>query len=160
MTKPIAAEKQNRNPEPKDEKIDELVNRFLKLADPELKDGFSREEPFNGTTLKVKDDGKPSISYEFTETEVAILQTLSEVTGVSLNWLAKDAITWTRGYISGLVQSITGQLGDLIHVKDGACPVPASHRGRTTAFLQAVEAEWNKQSLVERESLIVRNFAS
>ena len=138
MTKLIKAEKQNRNSHSEDAAINELVDRFLKLADPTLKDGFYRGEPFNKTKVKIENkEGKLVIAYEFTETEAAILQTLSEVTGVSVNWLAKDAVGWLRSYIADLPMDDTGQVFDLFD------EIPSTQR--TRAFTETLKRAWGRR---------------
>ena len=138
MIKPIEVAKQNGNSNSESAGVDELVDRFLKLNDPALKDGFFRGEPFNGTKVKIENrDGKLHIAYGFTETEVAILQTLSEVTSVSVNWLARDAVGWLRSYIADLPTDGTGQVFDLFD------EIPSTQR--TRAFTETLKRTWRRR---------------
>lgn len=75
------------------------------------------------------------ITYTLTPEEVKTLQILQQVSGASLEWLAADAINWSRNYIDELV-SDAGQLRDLISDDRGHCPV--ANKLQTQTFLEHV----------------------
>jgi hypothetical protein len=121
--------------------VADLVSKFLGLAP--TKPDFDCRGPAKSTTLKIAEHG---ITYTFTPAETETLKTLSEVTGVPLDWFANDAVNWTRGYIADLTRRGTGQLFDLIDIDDGSpCPVRKEHQARTREFVAAIDREWKRQ---------------
>ena len=68
--------------------------------------------------------------------EAAILETLSEISGIPVDDLANDAVNWMRSYINDLPERRTGQVFDLLDIdKDnmGAFgnEIPRGYRRRT-----------------------------
>ena len=125
--------------------INAIVGRFLKLGEPwEKNTVHGRKEPFGETVVQITgNNGTLNITYEFTRKEVAILQTISEVSGVPIEWLAKDALNWFRSYVAELPINKTGQVFDLLD-DDGAATnaIPAKYRNGTRAFIDALKKSW------------------
>ncbi len=119
-----------------------IATEFIALGavvDPEY---IRAKSPRPGATVTRNAKGSLRVSYEFRPHEIRILETLSSVTGVSLDWFAGEAASWTSSYLSNLVAPWTGQLKDLIDVSaGGSCPVPPSRRETASQFVEAVRKE-------------------
>jgi hypothetical protein len=139
------ADMKRKKPQP----LSDLVKRFLNLGTKDrpsqtIDDNRYRfEEPDDTKVLVFGEGDALRISYRLTPDEVAVLTTLHEVTGTSLELLAQDAFGWTRSYIHDLTEDGTGQLFHLIDEDDGACPIQRGYRHRTTEFLRAVQHAWH-----------------
>jgi hypothetical protein len=125
--------------------IDDLVKQFLAIkSDPDVS-GRSKT-PLRGNPRITGTGENMQIVYNFTPSEVKILRVIHEVTGAPMEWLAADAINWTRSYIDDLVTDRKGQLEDLIDKDNsGACPVDSAHGLRTRLFLKCVQSGWTVQ---------------
>lgn len=135
----------------------EAATRFLAIKSTLVR-GNRANTASHGRTRVSGSGDRQKISYEFSPIEVRTLQVIHEVTGTSMEWLAGDAIGWTREYISDLTDNSSGQLLDLIDLSDGGvCPVAPSHRLRTRLFLERVESAWSAQR--QRESEILKEVA-
>jgi hypothetical protein len=126
--------------------LGDLIERFLKLGTKEEDLEWCRFDKRDDTRVLVFGEGDAlRISYRLTQQEVAILTTLHEVTGTSLELLAQDAFGWTRSYLHDLTQDGMGTLNDLIDKADGgACPIQRGFHERTKEFLRAVQHAWAK----------------
>lgn len=121
--------------------VSDDVQRFLQI-------GSAKEElllgqpPSAAHVLVTESDNQLRISYHFTPCEVETLQVLSQVTGITVDWLAKDAASWLRSYIFDLRNVLSGQLTDLLDERQGMAwrMIPPSHRKRTREFISALNA--------------------
>lgn len=122
-----------------------LVDEFLSIKpDPRL---LKRGPTSPGKLEIAGSNGDLRISYELSPNETAILRLIHEATGVSIEWLARDAIGWGCSYMADLVDDGTGQLDDLIDLDDGAAITGTKglNAQRTRAFYKAIRARWDEQ---------------
>lgn len=129
----------------------DLVLKFLSIDPEPVPSRFSDGLNSADRITMGNSAGKLNISYEFSPNEAAILRTLHEATGVSLEWLVKDALDWTRGYLADLADESSGTLADLIDDADRGAPKAAGiDRQRAKQFFSAIKREWKQKRQGEK----------